>query len=453
MNHHGKYMPLVTMVVLVILLGAIITPAYSFVIDEVGVIGQAIRLVSSMGLTDASLRQISTAALKGIASSLGDGTRYLSPEEVTLLLQPEKGLIGVRLGIDGDVIVIRDIVPDSPAYHAGLRVGSALIAVDGVQVGYDIDLALQMLRGEPSSSVSVQVLGQSKAVQTVVIQRAQKSKSQMEWEMLGDTAIITIRGFTDQSTEEVRSIIDALLSLGVSKCVIDLRLNSGGDLDIAVEIAALLTGKRHVGYYTDRQGREPLSYEGPMIPRVATLRYAILIGHRTASAAELLVAALADARAALLVGTTTYGKATVQRDYHLHNGGILSLTIGRLHRVSGDSWHAIGLVPVEYVPPSIQPYGLIPHRPMVLGTVGLDVLRLQRWLTESGYHGGIWDGVMGEQTVNAVNRLRHDLGLSQLREFAPQDILTMTEAQRLLWEDVSDPALIRAIQLLGTTSE
>ncbi len=422
------------------------------VVDEISVIGNAIRLVQTVGMSDMNLHDISNAALKGIAQALGDGSRYLTPHEVRAMQERSERLIGLLLGVDDDAVVVRDILDGSPASRSLIEIGDRIISVDGVAVHSDVHLTRRLIQREPNERVTLEV--QRAGIHSEIsVERDEPRELRVGWDLIGNVAVITVEGFGAQTSEEVRVLLEKMHNLGVSKCVVDLRTNGGGDVDRAVDVVAMLTGSKHAGYYQERGALEELVSSHGALPTVDLPDYAVLIGAKTASAGELLAAALADRSGAILVGQRTVGKSTVQRNYPLHNGGVFNLTIGRLYRVTGDSWEKRGLTPDIIVGDRGVQDILIPHRTLVEGMVGLDVLRLQHWLTDTGYHPGVWDGVMGDDTLRAVNAFRIDFGLDEVLELRPMDVLAMLQAHRSFMHGTDDPVMAKAIEALNSREE
>ncbi|AMW35315.1 S41 family peptidase [Haematospirillum jordaniae] len=293
------------------------------------------------------------ALFGAILSHLDPFSRYASPEEAAEQRANRSGYggIGMRYQIMGDHLLVLDVQPDTPAELSGLLKGDQITRIGNTDLS-DIkgnqEHIARYIRGLVRSPVRLKVErnGLSRdinikpglaAVQTVDAQLAEDA-----------VPIIHIRYFSQDTAEKLAGFIHEAKrkNKGLLKgLILDLRGNPGGLLDQAVECAGLFVSS---GRLLSTLGRHPES-----VQRYSTdgrdimdgRPIVVLLDERSASAAEILGAALQDKGRALVVGTSTYGKGTVQTIIRLPNNGELTLTWSRLHTPAGYSLNKLGVMP------------------------------------------------------------------------------------------------------------
>jgi len=285
------------------------------------------------------------AALRGVVEQLGDrNSQFLEAsdwENVRIRTQGEYGGVGIEVDERDEQLTIVAPIPGTPGARAGLRPGDRIVEVDGASVeGWPIDLAVDLLRGEPGTTVTMGIrrLGVERVMSFDVTREVIHFPSVPFATMLGGgVGYVPLRIFNGTTTAEVRSAIDSLRAEGMTSLVLDLRNNRGGLLTEGVGLADLfldegmdiveIRGRNTAPeIYTARDGQEY-----PDLPIV------MLIGHGSASAAEIVAGALQDQDRALLVGATTFGKGSVQSLFQLSGGNVLKLTTARWYTPSGRS--------------------------------------------------------------------------------------------------------------------
>ncbi|GFN21844.1 S41 family peptidase [Thermanaeromonas sp. C210] len=289
-------------------------------------------------------------AIRGMIRALGDPySDYLSPREVEAFQQVLKGEYsgtGMVVAEENGVFTIRAVLPSSPAARQGIRPGGVLLRVDGKPLkGLPLEEVILLLRGEPGTRVTVEITwpwdAQPRSFTLVreLIRQPMAEAALLE----GGVGYLAIWSFTSRTPEEVASSLEELEGKGARGLVLDLRGNSGGYLGAAVEVASLfLLEGTPVAQVVDKQGWvEVLRSEGPGIDWPVV----VLVDGGTASAAELLAGALRDTGAALLVGTRTFGKGSIQSLLPLRDGGALKLTTAHYLTPAGRQIDGEGLEP------------------------------------------------------------------------------------------------------------
>ncbi len=317
---------------------------------------QAVQLSyeSSPTLRGYTQDQVVKAAIEGALQPLDKHSRYSDPSSASDARFNREGAggIGVAVRSVGGMVVIASVFPDMPADRAGFKPNDRVVAIEGESVvGWDEHRIVSRLRGDVDTKVTLTVERPSESRRiTATIVRALIIPPTVTYKRMGDVAVIKLSGFNQASTLRLQNAVQQArkeIGPGLAGIVLDMRGNPGGLLDQAVSIANLFLED---GMITATRGRHPDSshvYRAvtgtaiePKVPMV------ILINGKSASAAEIVSAALQDRGRAVVIGSNSYGKATVQSVIRLPNDGELTLTWSRLHAPSGYSWHDIGVMPI-----------------------------------------------------------------------------------------------------------
>ncbi len=294
---------------------------------------------------DVDVDDLYEAAITGVVDHLGDPNSQFLPasrwEDERIRTQGEYGGVGLEVADrDGHITVVAPIL-GTPGARAGLRPGDRIVEVDGLSVeGWLTDQAVDLLRGEPGTTVRMGI--RRPGADVIVhfdVTRAQIHVPSVPFATLLDDGVgyIPLLIFNRTTTKEVRAAIDSLAADGMTSLVLDLRRNRGGlltegvgltdlFLDPGMDIVEIRSRASAAEKYT---AMEDQSY--PDLP------VAVLVGYGSASAAEIVAGALQDHDRALLIGSTTYGKGSVQSLFPLSGGSVLKLTTARWFTPSGRS--------------------------------------------------------------------------------------------------------------------
>lgn len=332
-------------------------------VKRTGVIDEAADRIVSKAARPVDREALERAAVEGMLRALGDrwSTYYGRSEFTSFQAALEGHYSGVGLWLRGSTagsgagVEVGSVQPGSPAERAGVLAGDVLLSVAGKDVTTaDVPTVAGLLRGAERSTVRVAVR-RGAATRTVSLTRTTFSTADVAVERLaGNIARIAVTGFTRGVGRDVaRAMEDAPSGQPAGGVVLDLRDNPGGLLDEAVAVASVfLDGGPVVSY--ERRGRSPQTLEAFAGGDVAT-PLVVLVNPSTASAAEVVTAALQDRNRAVVVGTRTYGKGSVQEPSTLSDGSALELTVGRYLTPAGRSLDGVGVEPDVVVPPGEAP--------------------------------------------------------------------------------------------------
>lgn len=289
-------------------------------------------------------------ALYGMTSSDVDPhTTYLSSDELSTFTQSINMNfvgIGVQFIAQDGMNMIEKVFKNSPAEEAGVLAGDIINKVDGTPVaGLSADEIKELVRGESGSKVEIEFLRQGSLV-TLDITRREVSGTAYG-QMVDDTiGYIEIFQFGETTGEEVGAYLKDLTDAGMTKLIIDVRDDGGGYLEALVDIASYFVNKGEVVMkqeYADGSIKE--SYAGAgLYTNIDGI--VVLVNENTASAAEVLTLTLSEVRDDVTVlGTTTFGKGTVQVTQGFYDGSALKYTVSKWLSPNGTSINGVGIVP------------------------------------------------------------------------------------------------------------
>jgi len=298
-------------------------------------------------------------AIDGALSALGDPhTIYIDPETYSLGIDIVTGQfegIGARVEqdpISGEIVIVAPF-RDSPADKAGIRAGDVILTVDGESTaGWTVGQAVRLIRGPQGSEVTLGVLHESGESEDITITRAviaiptvfTHEVEDADGNPVNDIAYVELQQVTEESVRDLRDAILDIEQKGYRGLILDLRRNPGGGLSATIEVADLFLDSGIILIQVDKEGNEVIERAdggdvGEEIPLV------LLVGKGSASGAEVLAAAVRDNGRAVLIGTTTFGKGSVNHLRELSDGGALYITIARWLTPNGEQIEAIGLSP------------------------------------------------------------------------------------------------------------
>ena len=284
-------------------------------------------------------------AVKGVVEELHDPhSVYLDPRRLSQLEESTTGRyagVGIQMDVRDSGITVVATLPGTPAERAGIETGDRIVAIDSVStVGLTADEALKKLRGPAGSTVNVSVDRPGLSTRLPFrLTRAEIDVNPVQHAvMLPDrVGYVDLTVFSSDAARDLSHAIDSLRTQGARALVLDLRGDPGGLLDQGIDVADLFLdpGQRIVST-RGRAEEESQSYADQRPQKYAGVPLVVLTDSGTASASEIVAGALQDHDRALLVGTTTFGKGSAQRVFHLDEGA-LKLTTARWYTPSGRS--------------------------------------------------------------------------------------------------------------------
>jgi carboxyl-terminal processing protease len=324
-----------------------------------GLFVDAVEKVEVNYVRPVSRRELLESALEGMLQNLDPHSTFINTNEWMQFkrqIEGRFGGIGIQVGIDNESGRLKVIAPmvGAPAYEAGILAGDQIVEIDGQSAeGISTDKAIELLTGRPGTEVKLSVLHEgSEDPEPIAITRAiidvpsvlgDHRKADDQWEYMIDPSkkigYIRITSFIQNTADDLKKALDELKEQGVKGLILDLRDDPGGLLSAAVEVSDLFLED---GEIVSTKGRNtpPKVYNAHKNSAFEEVPMVVLVNQNSASASEIVSAALQDHHRATVVGQRSYGKGSVQNIFDLDDGNsVLKLTVASYYRPSGENIH------------------------------------------------------------------------------------------------------------------
>ncbi|MEW6570965.1 MAG: S41 family peptidase [Nitrospirota bacterium] len=330
------------------------------VYEELKVFTEALSLVKKNYVEDVKTKDLVYGAVKGMVSALDPHSGFMTPEqykEMQVETKGEFGGIGIQIGIKDGMLTVIAPIEDTPAYRAGIKAGDKIIKIND-EFTKDMGLhdAVSRMRGAPSTPVKITILreGWKETRNFTIIReiiRIDSVKSKLMEEGIG---YVKINQFQEQTASDLSNALEKLKQEDIHSLILDLRNNPGGLLNSAVDVTGqFLSAGKLVVFIKDKKGQRIEYKSGPQTSDF-DLPMIVLVNQGSASASEIVAGALKDWNRAVVIGTHTFGKGSVQSVIPLADGSALRLTTARYYTPKGTSIQATGIVPDIVVKPEIK---------------------------------------------------------------------------------------------------
>jgi len=307
---------------------------------------------ASEPIARAGTDKIQQAILSSALASLDAFSRYVPPADAreSRALRNGYGGIGITVQqVQGQLKVV-SVMPGTPAETAGLRADDAIVRIAGKPInGLELREIVQQLRGPEGSKVILTVArAQAPQPLELAVTRRHIIPVAAVYRREGNIAYIQVSRFLQGTARQVaRAVADAKREIGpnMAGIILDLRDDPGGLLDQAIDVSDLFLSEGRIVSTVGRHPESQQSYDARAGDIAAGIPIVLLVNSRSASSSEIVTAALQDNRRAVVVGSNTYGKGTVQTVFTLPNDGELILTWSRFHAPSGYALQDLGVLP------------------------------------------------------------------------------------------------------------
>lgn len=303
-------------------------------------------------------------AINGMLSSLDPHSSYLNEEmfkEMQEQTKGEFGGLGIEVTMDNGWIKVISPIDDTPAYKAGIKAGDYITHIDGTAVlGQTLTEAVDKMRGPVKTKVKLTIRRKGQDAFDVTLERAVVKIRSVRSEDKGNVGYIRISSFSETTTDDVKKAVEKAQKEhkdNLAGFVLDLRNNPGGLLDQAVSVTDLFLDEGEIVSTRPRRPEEIQRYSATKGDIIKDIPIVVLINEGSASAAEIVAGALQDHKRAVVVGTRSFGKGSVQTVIPVSSGiGAIRLTTARYYTPSGRSIQAKGIEPDIVIPPAHVEY-------------------------------------------------------------------------------------------------
>lgn len=293
-------------------------------------------------------------AIRGLLSGLDPHSAYLDPEgykELQVGTTGQFGGLGIEVGMEDGFVKVISPIDDTPAQRAGVKAGDLVVRLDETPVkGLTLNEAVKIMRGKPGTPIMLTIVREreEKPLKIEVVRDVIKVKS-VKSKVLGDEfGYVRISSFQSQTGENLLAEIDKLKKEsknGINGMILDLRNNPGGVLSAAVEVSDAFLTEGLIVYTEGRDKESKLKFSATPSDVMNGAPMVVLVNGGSASASEIVAGALQDQKRAIILGTRTFGKGSVQTILPMANNAALKLTTARYYTPGGRSIQAEGIEP------------------------------------------------------------------------------------------------------------
>jgi carboxyl-terminal processing protease len=325
------------------------------VYEQLDLFGDIFSRIRAQYVEEVDSQKLIEAAINGMLTSLDPHSSYMAPEDFSdmqVQTRGEFGGLGIEVTQEDGFVKVVSPMEGTPADKAGIEAGDFITHVNGESVqGLTLDEAVDMMRGEVGSEIIVTVVrdGVEKPFDVSIIRDTIKVTA-VRSRVVGKTVVLKINTFNDQTTPglnaELKKSVESLGGMdNVDGFVVDLRNNPGGLLTEAISVADTFLDKGEIVSTRGRNANDSERFNATAGDDAQGKPVVVLINGGSASASEIVSGALQDHRRAIVVGTKSFGKGSVQTVVPLRGDGAMRLTTARYYTPSGRSIQALGVMP------------------------------------------------------------------------------------------------------------
>ena len=323
-------------------------------IEDLKIFAEIFGKIKSDYVEDIDDSQLLNNAIKGMLDGLDPHTVYLDPDsfrEMNIDTHGEFGGLGLEVTMENGVIRIVAPIDDTPAHKAGLKSGDLIISMDGVQVkGLSLGESVSLMRGKPGSEIVLTIVRKDRPEPfEVTLKRAIIQLESVRAELLetgfGYVRVMQFQIGTATSLRQQLARLAREAGTALKGLVLDLRDNPGGVLDGAIQVSDTFLRDGLIVSTRGRAEDSEVTFSASPKDYLNDAPLVVLVNGGSASASEIVAGALQDHGRALILGTTTFGKGSVQTILPMLNGAALKLTTARYYTPNDRSIQATGITP------------------------------------------------------------------------------------------------------------
>ncbi len=405
--------------------------------------------------TDIDDDKLVNGAINGMLDALDDPySDYMNEEEASAFndqISASFQGIGAEIQQVNNQIVIVSPIKGSPAEEAGLMTNDIILSVDDKSLeGLSSTEAVSLIRGEKGTKVSLVIQrGETEPFELEITRDTIPVETVYSEMLAGDIAKIQVTSFSEHTTDELKTALKEMEKEGMKGLVLDFRGNPGGIMQEAINIASMFVPEGEILFQVeDREGNKEVFRSENKEP--LTLPVVVLVDKGSASASEIVAAALQDTTDIPVVGETTFGKGTVQTAKNWNDGSNIKYTSAKWLTPNGNWINEKGVVPDEQV--SLPEYAeltyISPDEALTEGADSNESASAEKMLKAVGYDPGEVDGIFDDAAVQAVKQLQKDQELEETGVLKGDTTLAL---MNLLREKIleNDTQLDKAIEIIN----
>ena len=325
-------------------------------LNELRVFAEAFNRISSAYVEEIDDKTLLENAIKGMLSQMDPHSSYLDKDSFDDLQESTSGNyggLGIEIGMEDGLLRVISPIDDTPAANAGIESGDLIIQLDETPVkGMSLSEAIEAMRGEPGSKIDILLIKTNNPTPTPLTLTRQviKVASVRQRYLEEGFGYLRIAQFQSGTGDEVEKAVIQLKDEGdLEGLIIDLRNNPGGVLQSAVAVSDVFIDDGLIVYTRGRMEDSEKRYNARTPDSIQGVPIVVLVNAGTASASEIVAGALQDHGRAIVMGTTTFGKGSVQTILPITNEKAIKLTTARYYTPNGKSIQAEGIIPDIWV--------------------------------------------------------------------------------------------------------
>ena len=399
------------------------------------------------------------AVLTGMLESIDEYSEYYNETDSKLLTEAITGTIvgiGITFQMGPDGVDVVSVIPNTPAAGAGLEVGDVIVSADDVVLeGMNSDTAATYIRGEEGTTLKLGIKKKdSSRVIYIDVVRAQITQTSVTHKQFTDgeneAMYICVHGFINNTAAEFKNVLDIAAAAGINNLIIDVRDNGGGLFDQAIMMADYIVPKGSVITTEDHKADILDVVYKAQLEDEHKFNIVMLINENSASASEVLTAAIYENDCAKLIGQKTYGKGTIQTVANLMYGDSMKFTVGFYLTPKGNNINGIGIEPDYYVENPVTDFDISKYEKFgyenkyKVGDSGAEVKTAKELLKAWGVYNGEINENYDEELERAVFVFQTQIGLypyGVLDITTQHQLYTRLEKSKVEHDDQLDRAL------------
>jgi len=351
------------------------TTAIEDTYENLKVFTEILSLVQSHYVDEIKSKELMHGAVKGMLETLDPHSSFMPPEafrEMQVETQGVFGGLGIEITVKDRMLTVVAPIEGTPADRADLHAGDRIVRIEQ-DLTKDMTLmeAVRKLRGPKGTKVTISILreGRSDPFEVTLVREIIEVKSVRSKALADGIFYARVASFQERTGKDLERVLEQGVQGGATALILDLRNDPGGLLSQAVAVSSMFLDKGQLVVYTQgRQKSQDMRFTADSAFRLATLPMVVLVNGGSASASEIVAGAMQDWKRAVILGTKTFGKGSVQTVIPLSDGSGLRLTTAKYFTPKGRSIHNLGIVPdiiVEIPRPeaAAKPQGADARRP------------------------------------------------------------------------------------------
>jgi carboxyl-terminal processing protease len=359
------FWPLLISLILIMLLNLNITEKVAAVTgdtyEKLKIFSDVLTLVQKNYVDEVKVDDLIYGAIKGMMETLDPHSAFLPPDVYKELQVETKGSfggLGIEITLKDGILTVVSPIEDTPAYRAGIMSGDQILKIDGkITKNMSLTDAVKRMRGEEGTKVTLTIMREAftepknfTLTRAIIQIKSIKSNS-----LPDDLGYIRITQFQEKTDQDFKQALQKLESgeRPLRGLILDLRNNPGGLLDQAVKISDIFINEGVIVYTEGRIESQQVKFFAHKKEKIPDYPMVVLVNGGSASGSEIVAGALQDYKRAVIVGTQTFGKASVQTIIPLDDGSGIRITTARYYTPNGRSIQAKGIVPDIVIPDKI----------------------------------------------------------------------------------------------------